>query len=255
MSVRSALRVLDLLEWWAGRHGDCGLAEISAALDLPKSSTLLLLRTLVERGYLLREPTGRYRLLRLPGEATEGDPAWGNVLRLATPLLSKAVATVGESGFVAVPTDRMQVRYLCKLLPPSREMKYDRDISVDRTAHHVASGLALLSALPDAELDRYLAALPPGPDRADGVRAAVELARRDGVATNLRGRIEGAAGVAAPVLAGNRPLAAINLAGPADRVRANLPALQDAVRDVARQLGRDLARRTPVSGAGQELAA
>ena len=64
-SVRSAARVLQLVEWLATRSEQASLAEASAALDLPKSSVRLLLTTLVEGGYATREVEGGY-LLRPP---------------------------------------------------------------------------------------------------------------------------------------------------------------------------------------------
>ncbi|WP_163068384.1 helix-turn-helix domain-containing protein, partial [Acinetobacter baumannii] len=46
-TVRSAARVLDVLEYLAGQAGGASLSEASEALGLPKSSTLMLLRTLL----------------------------------------------------------------------------------------------------------------------------------------------------------------------------------------------------------------
>ncbi len=67
MSGRGAERILDLIEWLASRSEAVSLAEVVQALALPKSSTLLLLRTLVEARYVTRQTDGRYLLIRLPG--------------------------------------------------------------------------------------------------------------------------------------------------------------------------------------------
>ena len=59
-SVRSAARALDLLEHLAQREAGTSLSETAAALSLPKSSTLMLLRTLTSRGYVTRDEADRY---------------------------------------------------------------------------------------------------------------------------------------------------------------------------------------------------
>jgi len=250
MSVRSAARVLDLIEWMASRAVPVALAEACHALNLPKSSTLLLLKTLVDYGYAERGEDGRYRLLRLPGEGSAEKPAWGTILRVADPILREAVAEVGESGFVAVMTDTFRIRYLNKILP-AREIRYDRDISKDRVPHHVASGIALLSALPDESVDRYLTTLGASTDERDqpqAVRASIAKARADRVAINRHGRIEGASGVAAPLLdAMGRPVAAINLSGPTDRFLGNLDAIARVIRQTANRVNQELARRIAVT--------
>lgn len=252
MTVRSAQRVLELLELMAQQSQAVSLAEIHRMVDLPKSSTLMLIRTLQQRGYLSRDDAGHYRIVRLPGEGSAETPAWGTLLRLATPWLTSAVAAVGESGFIAVLTRDGRIRYLNKLLPAARELKYDRDITVDRIAHQVASGLALLAALPETQIEAYLAALPPqstGPDRPDAVRAAIGAVRASGIAVNLAGRVDGAAGVAVAILdPAGHPVAAVNLAGPVDRIKAQLPAIKRAAQTAAGGIGEALARRTPVSG-------
>jgi len=243
VSGRGAERILDVIEWLAAQAAPVSLAEAVQALDLPKSSTLLLLRTLVERRYAERLSSGRYRLVRLPGEASAGRDARGTILRIAEPHLRAAVAESQETGFVAV-LDASRIRYLNKLLP-AREIRYDRDITHLRTAHHVASGMVLLAALPAADLAAYLAALPVGPAGDGEITESIDKARRDGYAVNLKGLVEGAAGVAAPIRDGDgRVVAAVNISGPKDRINANLDQIIDVVVKTARSISDDLRRRS-----------
>jgi DNA-binding IclR family transcriptional regulator len=53
--IKSAARVLDVLELFSARCDGLTLSEVARGLELPKSSTLGLLRTLHKRGYLVRE--------------------------------------------------------------------------------------------------------------------------------------------------------------------------------------------------------
>lgn len=217
MSGRGVERILDLIEWFAATPGPVSLAQISAALGMPKSSALQMLRTLAERGYVLRDAAGHYSLARLPGEITASGDSRGALLALAAPMIARAVEDVGESGFLAV-LERTEIRYLNKILP-RREIRYDRDMSMTRPAHKVASGVVILAHMPAEIVAAFVAALPE--DEATDLRAAMDAARRDGVFMNAHGVVEGAAGVAAAIFdAQGRVVGAVNLSGPQGRIAA-----------------------------------
>jgi IclR family transcriptional regulator, acetate operon repressor len=251
MIAPSGTRILELIEWLASQARPATLAETRLALDLPKSSTLVLLRTLVEAGYAGRGDDGRYRLLRLPGEATAARNAWGTIVRITEPFLREAVVATGESGFVAVMTAERRIRYVHKQVP-QREIRYDRNITIDRAAHHVSSGVAILAATSDVDIDGYVADLAQAgafelPERRAFMKA-IAAARREGIAINLKGRIEGAGGVAAAILdRDGQPVAAFNIAGPAERIAARLDAVVAAAREGARLASRELGRRLAVA--------
>jgi DNA-binding IclR family transcriptional regulator len=60
-------RALAILEAVAQRSGGMTNSEISRRLQIPKSSTSYILRTLERHGYLHRErPSGKYKLSELP---------------------------------------------------------------------------------------------------------------------------------------------------------------------------------------------
>jgi DNA-binding IclR family transcriptional regulator len=56
--VKSAVRTVELLEFFAGRPGMHSLADVQSAVGYPKSSLYMLLRTLVELGWVETDPTG-----------------------------------------------------------------------------------------------------------------------------------------------------------------------------------------------------
>jgi IclR family acetate operon transcriptional repressor len=242
MSGRGVERVLDMMEWFAAHPEPASLTYISTALKLPKSSALLLLKSLVERGYVQRTQTGQYALVRLLGDISAQRKSWGAILALATPHLETAVAITEESGFVAV-MEGGQIRYLNKILP-AREIRYDRDISRTRPAHCVASGIVLLAAGSDAALDAYCDDRALSADDVAEVHRVVDLARRDGVYVNLKGVVEGAAGISAPIFdAQGRALAAVNISGPQARIAAYSDRVTKAVLETARAVTEDIGRR------------
>jgi IclR family acetate operon transcriptional repressor len=243
VSGRGAERILDLLEWLSARTEPAALADVAQTLELPKSSTLLLLRLLVERRYAERLADGRYRLVRLPGDRPEGQEAWAILLRLAAPHLDRAVEESGESVFVAV-LEGDEIRYLNKKLP-DREIRYDRNIGPTRIPHQVSSGVALLSTLPADELEAYCGRLGLHPGQRRDLRARTEAAAREGFHFNAKGVVDGASGVAAPILDGSgRAVAALNISGPHPRVVANLPKITHAVLAGAQAISAALAKRS-----------
>ncbi|MDB6453767.1 IclR family transcriptional regulator [Falsirhodobacter sp. 20TX0035] len=240
MSGRGVERILDLVEWFAVTPGAVSLSQVSTALSMPKSSALQMLRTLNERGYIERDNTGRYLLTRLPGEITAFGNSHGALLALAAPLIARAVDEVGESGFLAV-LEGSEIRYLNKILP-AREIRYDRDMSMTRPAHKVASGIVILSNAAAEVLEGINARLS-AKDRAD-LQAAIKGAKRDGFYMNAHGVVEGAAGVAAPVFdAEGRVVGAINIAGPQGRMAAAAERVSATALSTARAVTEEIRRR------------
>lgn len=243
MSGRGAERILQVVEWMAEELRPVGFAEVVHALSLPKSSTLDLLRILVEAGYAERLEDGRYRLLRLPGEPTLERRGWGTLLRHADGPLRKAVELSGESGFIAVLGDDMGVRYITKVLP-KREIRYDRDVTVARRPHQVSSGMMLLGSLSPAALRAYAAAERKA-GRYDGTDEALAEYVRAAVASGVQitrvGIVEGAGGMAAPIYSREGTIiAALNIAGPAQRLGDAVEQIEPILRETAETISRSL---------------
>ncbi len=242
MSGRGVERVLDMIEWFAASAEAASLSEIAAALAMPKSSTLLMLQSLAERGYIRRLANGEYELQRLPGEVSPDGRNYGALIALVSPYLSEAVQTTGESGFVAV-LEGHDIRYLNKVLP-KREILYDRDIGRTRPAHKVASGIVLLAAASDAEVDGYAVAAGLSSEDRTALESSVATARTAGFHFNAMGVMEGAAGAAAPIVeASGKAIAALNISGPQSRFISNSDRICEVVRETAIAISEELARR------------
>src|ERR1041385_3086100 len=101
--VTSVERALSILELLASRNQGLSTSEISRAARVPKSSTSYLLRTLVGRGYVRRDPeTGHHtlgiRILSLGGQATQGMA----LRELAMPHLRQLVETTRLGAHLAI---------------------------------------------------------------------------------------------------------------------------------------------------------
>ena len=58
-AVKSAIRVLEILEYFDRRHSEATVTDIARELKYPQSSTSILLQNLTGLGYLQRGSTGK----------------------------------------------------------------------------------------------------------------------------------------------------------------------------------------------------
>lgn len=145
--VKSALRVLTILEYFATTLRPATLTQISRQLGLPKSSCLGLLETLRQSGYLywLGKDAGYYptRRWRDLGEAvTTRDP----ILSLAAPVLAAIRDTTQETAVLA-KLEGDVVLYL-DVAEPARVLRFSAYPGERKAIHSAASGRALLGLLP-----------------------------------------------------------------------------------------------------------
>lgn len=154
--VKSAVRTVELLEYLAGRQDrPARIREISAALDMPRSSAHALLRTLMSQGWVRSDDSGTLygigiRALLVGTSYLDSDP----YLPMITPFLDDLRRDFDETFHVG-RLDGPDVVYLA-----TRESRqYQRTTSrVGRRlpAHATALGKALLADRFGAERDRHV---------------------------------------------------------------------------------------------------
>jgi len=105
---RSIERVLDLLEIAIAEPG-CTLSVAAANAQLTPTTALRYLRALEARGYLDRDPDGRYHpgatMLRMSAALHDHGPL-ERLTAVAQPLLDALAAATGESVYLVVADDR-----------------------------------------------------------------------------------------------------------------------------------------------------
>jgi DNA-binding IclR family transcriptional regulator len=206
-SVKSGARILDLIELIAAKDTPIGLAEVVTELRIPKSSALMLLRTLVAKHYVEREADGRYRLDRAY-RASNNDWVGGRLAvlrRVARPLMEELGKTVQETVVIGALTPAIDIHIIEKVRSP-RQVRYDIEVGVPYPAYCTAIGRAILGFSDPALVDHYLrtAAMPKCTENTvtDSVALREILAgvRAEGYAINIEEHIQGASSVAAPLL-------------------------------------------------------
>lgn len=240
-TVKSAARVLDVLELLAGLPHGIRVNELGRTLGMPKSSASALLATLAVRGYV--EPSGEgYRLADAYRDGGWVGGTTGALARAARPVMERLVAHTGESAFLGVATPSFEVRYIAKIVS-ANPLRYDVELESLRPAHSTSIGQVLLASLPRDALDEYFAThdLRASTGRLvseRSVRRALNAARENGYVTIADSHVLGTSGAAAPVVSGARTVAALAIIAPTARFEAARARVIPAVVAAARDLGR-----------------
>lgn len=243
--VKSARRVLDVLELLAGLPQGIRVNQLARTLAIPKSSASALLGTLAVRGYVEAAGDG-YRLANgYRGEGWVGGTT-GALVRAGHPIMEKLVAETGESAFLGVATPSFEVRYIAKVVS-ANPLRYDVELTSLRPAHSTSIGQVLLASLPPDALDDYLrhhdlhraAGRPAISERT--LRRALSQAREQGFVTIADSHVIGTSGAAAPVVVAGETIAGLAIIAPTARFEPArnriVPKVLAAAKELARGLG------------------
>lgn len=243
--VKSALRVLDLLELFSATTADIKLSDVARQLGMPKSSTSALLNTLIARGYVEDGGAG-YRLAeryRISGWV--GGP-YARLLRNAHPVMVELSETLRESVFIGVLNAQHMVQYLDKVVS-TEPLRYDADLAKERYAHATTIGQVILSGWPQAQLEEYLTAQPPTqvtPKTEIDVarlREQIQRVRECGYAELSDTHKLGVSGIGAPIRdESGRVVAGLCTFGPSQRMLESWDALRAEVLRAASRISTSL---------------
>ncbi len=230
-AIARAARVLRALE---AAPAGLGLAELSAAVSLPKSTVHRLTTALAAEDLVASAPGGRIvlggGLARL---AQAGLAALPTRLRPALESLSRAT---GETVDLAV-LDGDSVRFVDQL-PGAQRLRAVSAVGAVFPLHCTANGKAFLAALgPDRArvlLPGKLARLTPHTITSHrALEGELEEVSRAGVAFDREENSDGICAVGAAVLAPGGPAAALSVPVPTPRFLGAERRLAEAVRDAA----------------------
>ncbi len=215
-SVKSADRVLDILELLASTDRALGLRDVVRILGLPKSSTHMLIGTLTARGYLVRTADGLFRLAPAMDQGGWVGGIAGQIFRAAQVQLDRLVRDQEESIVLGAPTAGLDVRLLSHRISP-QAVRYDVTSMPVIPGWCTAMGQAILSRLPEGRVRAYLEgiervqATPRTVTDVDAIMERLAVHRMRGHALNIDERFEGASGAAVPICDPNgQPHAALN---------------------------------------------
>lgn len=248
--VKSAARVLDMLELLARADNSLTFSEIAAALDLPKSSTHALLQTLVQRRYI--EPPASGRAYRLGIKILELSAAYErdtDLIEQFHRVASQLVAACGETVQLAM-LDGTEVLYLAKE-EGTRPVRLVSHVGARLPAYAASLGKVLLAQLSDDQLRERFAGVTMKPltprtmTSFAQLQTAVNDVRLRGYAIDEEEVVTDLCCFAAPIRdASGQTIAAISMSVPKNRSGGNEQALVCHITEAAA----DLSERLEVLG-------
>ena len=220
--VQALIRGFELLEALTDAGGEAGLSELAARTGLAPATVHRIVRTLAGLGYVRQLPSRRYtlgpRLARIGGAASRLLGRW------AAPVLTDLVEAAGETANLAV-LDGDRAVYVAQM-PSWHTVRKFTEIGRRVPLHCTGVGKALLSTLPDHQVDALLArsGLPAMTSTTITdpavLRAELATARTCGYVRDEGEQEVGVRCVAAPVTGPEDPhgAVAVSVSGPLSRV-------------------------------------
>jgi IclR family transcriptional regulator, pca regulon regulatory protein len=249
-SLERGLRILSIFD--QGHHS-LSLSQISNKTGIDKSAVQRFTSTLLELGYLRKDPATRHyalspRLLHLGSSFLRGNP----LVERATPYMLNCNKELSETVNLAV-LDGHDIIIIVRI--PSRDVVSPNvGLGSSFPWHVTALGQAIVAHLPAAEQQRMVGAVKfyryasrTIMSREQLVRR-LELARKSGVVTSVSETFEGDISIAAPVFDySGQVAAAVNIVGLAtkwsDQEAERFPPIVRGLADVissSPQFGRGL---------------
>lgn len=245
MSVKSAVRVLQIFELLMGHPQGLNIKEIATALDIPQSSTFHLVKTLYERGYLSLTDLKKYKLgPKLIQLGTRSMEAM-DLYRDARIPLERLAELVKETVFMAILSGNDMV-YVAKV-NTNRSIRTSAQIGSRKPMYCTGLGKVMLAYLPKNRRDEILSQTPLDSITEHTITDRQELEeclaqyRAQGYAIDNEENEEGLYCIAAPVFdAVGEVIAAVSVAGPKDRMKKRHDDIVFHVKNTAEVISRKM---------------
>ncbi len=228
---RSLLRILRILETLARAKHGATLAELSETLHAPKSSLLLLLRPLVAHKYL-QHSANRYELGPSAFQLSAEILSSAGISQIIRPYLEALAELSNESVYLAaIDREARQITYI-EGIDSKQAVRYSTPIGTVRPLYTSSAGKVLLAFQEPGWQRAYLKTArlkpltsKPLPDKATLLRE-LETIRAEGLAVSINEAVEGAAGIAAPLVkADGTATYALLIVAPSERLVKAMPQL------------------------------
>lgn len=246
-SSGTVARVALLLRVLAEASGESTLGDIAARMKLPVSTTHRLLNLLLEQGFVERGQDSRtYRcgleFLRIGALVSSR----AQLTDVAEPFMRAVVQACDETCLLSVYMPHNGSAMIAKVLYGSHPLRYVATLYQPSSLAWGATGLGILSFLPQEVVDGILP--NEGPSPASGKAVRTQALRRDMATIRERGyactrgqKIAGAVGISAPVFNAQGVVAALCITVPETRFQDGMePRLAKLLRQQAERFSATL---------------
>ncbi|MDD3212585.1 MAG: IclR family transcriptional regulator [Eubacteriales bacterium] len=247
--VQSIDRVFDIIELLSSYPRGLLLSDIALPVNLPKSTVHRLLLSLIERGYVVKEPDmGRYQLTIRMFEVGSRAIDVLNIMTIARPYYEH-LADITQEIIHLVKRDGEDVVYLAKIDASSATVRTSSTIGMRSKMYYTGVGKAILANLPTDEARRIWDSsdiqrfTPNTITTWDVLAAEMEKIRTLGYATDNEEHEPGVRCVAAPIFdCYSRPAYAMSISAPITRmsdadILRYAPMLVSTAREISHYLG------------------
>jgi DNA-binding IclR family transcriptional regulator len=243
--VKSAARILDLLELLGSDERGYRLSDVVSELGFPKSSCLMLLRTLDMRGYAERDADGCYRLRRAYREGGGWVSGRFALLReIALPELTRLSESITQTAVLGVLTAKPDIRVIATVASKG-DIRYEIPLGARFPLFCSAMGRCAL-AFGSAEFREAYLAHEPRPQLTrhtvtdiNQLHRIIDKVRSERYAINVEEHVIGVISVAAPILdADGKFLGTINVGCVTPSFHENGPAIESAVHKAGETISR-----------------
>jgi IclR family acetate operon transcriptional repressor len=222
---RSVLRALRLLVTLSAADGPVSLSDLARSTGLAKSTVHHLLATLRAEGFVVQDPTNdRYQLGLMAAQLGARALATEPLVAALSPGMHRLAAASGEAVSLGIRVDRSVV--FVKRYETMHRLSTNITVGSSMPLYASASGKCLLASMGPEEIIALYPEdeLPSQSTRTIRQRSRlleeVDEVRRVGFARNTDEWLDGVSAVAAPVRLGDEVVAALSIAGPTMRFRA-----------------------------------
>ncbi len=249
-TIGSFTKGLRILEYVAATDGGARVSEIARALGLPTSNLTLFLNSLLETGYVIKNPIDNryYATEKLHHVAVSAGPNQYALLVGASQPELRALHDLFDENVMVTVLSLYKLKVVTRL-QSTRSVQVVSDDETLYTPHVTAGGKAVLAFLSRERLDAYFrhTAMERFTVRSLLSREEVERelaqTRARGYAVNHAEYQAEVMAVAAPIFHRGAPLGALVLQFPTHRHREEeLESSADAVVAAARRIGERIAR-------------
>ncbi|MEF3306165.1 IclR family transcriptional regulator [Paenibacillus sp. GYB003] len=226
--VKSADRVLDILELFAEEQEAYSITDIATRLDMPASSAYMLVQNLLSRGYLESDRSGKlfhigYKIFEIRTRYMRSTSLVSEFYRVA----DKIVDNLNETVFLGVRGGNQLIYIAEKHIPTP--LRFTTQFAKTLPLYASASGKMLLCNCTEEEIRDMYPAGELKPLTANTITSVdrllqqVETARKEGIAFNLGETVGDVHCIAGPIYdPEGRIVASMSISIPTVRISADI---------------------------------
>lgn len=243
MSVKSAERVLDVIDYLTSADEGATLMELSKRLDIPKSSMSQLLGTMARKNYLVKTEGNIYKLgykLIIAGNKARTS---NDIYSASISILKNKVVVTGETLFLAIRSST-EIIYLAKV-DSDNSHRTTAQPGVRKPLHSTGLGKTFLTYEDEEVREQLLESInytqftPKTITNKQRLNCALEKYEKQGYVIDDEEGEEGVFCIAAPILDDTgKIIAAISCAGNRERMLERKEVIAEEIVKSANEISR-----------------